>query len=171
MTDNWGVTSMPQSIHHRSSNKKRETSMFKFAAALGAAVLFASASVPAMAQSADVQSVTTTAEKLRVAMVDPNQAALSALVAETLSYGHSGGRLDTKASFIGDLLDKKSDFVSIAITDQTVSVSGDVAVVRHTLSGETLDSGKAGTVNLKVLQVWQKQGGAWKLLARQAVKA
>jgi len=43
--------------------------------------------------------------------------------------------------------------------------------VRHTLSGETLDSGKPGTVNLKVLQIWQKQGGAWKLLARQAVKA
>ncbi len=100
---------------HRCSNS---------AAALGAAVLFASASVPAMAQSADVQSVTTTAEKLRVASVDPDQAALSALVAETLSYGHSGGRLDTKASFIGDLLEKKSDFVSIAITDQTVSSLG-----------------------------------------------
>nr|WP_255371208.1 nuclear transport factor 2 family protein [Cupriavidus sp. YR651] len=124
-----------------------------------------------MAQSADTQPVATAAEKLRVAMIDPDQAALSALVADSLSYGHSGGRLDTKASFIGDLLDKKSDFVSITITDQTVSLSGDVAVVRHTLSGDTLDSGKPGTVLLKVLQVWQKQGGNWRLLARQAVKA
>ncbi|MGO4306916.1 nuclear transport factor 2 family protein [Cupriavidus sp. RAF12] len=124
-----------------------------------------------MAQSADTQPVATAAEKLRVAMIDPDQAALSALVADSLSYGHSGGRLDTKASFIGDLLDKKSDFVSITITDQTVSLSGDVAVVRHTLSGDTLDNGKPGTVLLKVLQVWQKQGGNWRLLARQAVKA
>lgn len=92
-------------------------------------------------------------------------------MAESLSYGHSGGRIDTKSSFIGDLLDKKSDFVSINITDQTVNVSGDVAVIRHTLAGETLDSGKSGTVQLKVLQVWQKQGGHWKLIARQAVKA
>lgn len=145
--------------------------MIKFTAALLGAAVFAVASVPAMAQSADTQPVATAAEKLRVAMIDPDQAALSALVADTLSYGHSGGRLDTKASFIGDLLDKKSDFVSITITDQTVSLSGDVAVVRHTLSGDTLDSGKPGTVLLKVLQVWQKQGGNWRLLARQAVKA
>ncbi|CAG9182807.1 nuclear transport factor 2 family protein [Cupriavidus pampae] len=140
-------------------------------ATLSAAVLFIAISAPVHAQSADTQAVTAVAEKLRVAMVDPDQATLSGLVADSLSYGHSGGRLDTKSSFIGDLLDKKSDFVSIAITDQTVSVSGDVAVVRHTLSGETLDSGKQGTVLLKVLQVWQKQGGHWKLLARQAVKA
>lgn len=144
--------------------------MRKFTAALGAAILLGFAATPVLAQSAD-QAVISAAEKLRVAMVDPDQATLSSLVADSLSYGHSGGRIDTKASFIGDLLDKKSDFVSINITDQTVHVSGDVAVIRHTLSGETLDSGKQGTVLLKVLQVWQKQGGNWKLIARQAVKA
>lgn len=145
--------------------------MRRFTAALSAAVLLGIATAPVLAQSNDTQAVTSAAEKLRVAMVDPDQATLSGLVAESLSYGHSGGRIDTKTSFIGDLLDKKSDFVSISITDQSINVSGDVAVVRHTLSGETLDSGKAGTVLLKVLQVWQKQGGHWKLIARQAVKA
>jgi len=144
--------------------------MRKFTAALGAAILLGIAATPVLAQSAD-QAVSSAAEKLRVAMVDPDQATLSGLVADSLSYGHSGGRIDTKSSFIGDLLDKKSDFVSINITDQTVHVSGDVAVIRHTLSGETLDNGKQGTVLLKVLQVWQKQGGHWKLIARQAVKA
>ncbi|AZG16348.1 nuclear transport factor 2 family protein [Cupriavidus pauculus] len=145
--------------------------MRKFTAAIGAALVLGIAAAPALAQSTDTQAVTSAAEKLRVAMVDPDQATLSQLVAESLSYGHSGGRIDTKSSFIGDLLDKKSDFVSINITDQTVNVSGDVAVIRHTLAGETLDSGKSGTVQLKVLQVWQKQGGNWKLIARQAVKA
>ena len=145
--------------------------MRKLTAALGAAVVLAIAAAPAQAQSNDSQAVTAAAEKLRVAMVDPDQATLSGLVADSLSYGHSGGRIDTKASFIGDLLDKKSDFVSINITEQSVNVSGDVAVIRHTLAGETLDSGKSGNVLLKVLQVWQKQGGHWKLIARQAVKA
>lgn len=145
--------------------------MRKFTAALGAAVLLGIAAAPALAQSGESQAVTSAAEKLRVAMVDPDQATLSGLVADSLSYGHSGGRIDTKTSFIGDLLDKKSDFVSINITEQSVNVSGDVAVIRHTLSGETLDSGKSGTVLLKVLQVWQKQSGHWKLIARQAVKA
>jgi len=118
----------------------------------------------------DTAAVTAAAEKLRRAMVDPTRAALDPLVAEQLSYGHSGGRLDTKASFIADLLDGKSDFVTLDLTEQTVSVSGDLAVIRHALNAQTNDSGKAGTVSLKVLQVWQRQGGDWKLIARQAVR-
>ena len=37
------------------------------------------------------QSVAAAAEKLRVAMIDPTPAALTALVADHLSYGHPGG--------------------------------------------------------------------------------
>jgi hypothetical protein len=110
------------------------------------------------------------AERLRLAMIDPSRPALDALVADDLSYGHSGGRIDTKASFVADLLDGKSDFVTIAITDQTVKLSQDVAVIRHTLTGQTLDGGKPGNVTIKVLQVWQRQDGQWRLLARQAVR-
>ena len=116
------------------------------------------------------QAVAAAAEKLRVAMIDPTPAALTALVADDLSYGHSGGRVDTKESFIGDLIAGKSDFVTIAITDQTIKVVGDTAIVRHTLTADTNDSGKPGKVQIKILGVWQQQGGQWKLLARQAVR-
>ncbi|AGU48926.1 hypothetical protein VAPA_1c18180 [Variovorax paradoxus B4] len=115
-------------------------------------------------------AVAAAAERLRLAMVDPTAAALGALVADDLSYGHSGGKVDTKASFIGDLLERKSDFVSITITDQAIKVVDNVAIVRHTLAADTNDSGKPGKVALKILGVWQKQGGEWKLLARQAVR-
>jgi ketosteroid isomerase-like protein len=118
----------------------------------------------------EVQAVTAAAEKLRLAMIDPTREALSALVADDLSYGHSGGRVDTKTSFIADLLSGASDFVTIAITDQTVKLVGNDAIVRHTLTADTNDSGKPGKVTLKVLGVWQKQAGEWKLLARQAVR-
>jgi len=115
--------------------------------------------------------VTAAAERLRVAMVDPNAATLDSLVAEQLSYGHSGGRVDTKQSFIGDLMNGKSDFVTLDLTEQTVALSGDdVALIRHSLQAQTNDSGKPGTVSLKVLQVWQRLGGQWKLVARQAVR-
>jgi hypothetical protein len=120
--------------------------------------------------SAAVTAVTAAAERLRVAMIDPTPAALGALVADDLSYGHSGGKVDTKASFIADLMDGKSDFVTIAITEQTIKVVGDNAIVRHTLTADTNDSGKPGKVSIKILGVWQKQGGDWKLLARQAVR-
>ncbi|RYF70263.1 MAG: nuclear transport factor 2 family protein [Comamonadaceae bacterium] len=124
----------------------------------------------ASSTAAAAPAVAAAAEKLRVAMIDPTPAALNALVADALSYGHSGGKVDTKASFIADLMDKKSDFVTIAITDQTVQVVDNVAIVRHTLTADTNDSGKPGKVSIKILGVWQKQGSDWKLIARQAVR-
>ena len=120
--------------------------------------------------AADEPAVAAAAERLRVAMIDPTPAALNALVADDLSYGHSGGKVDTKASFISDLMDRKSDFVTIAITDQTIKLVDNVAIVRHALTADTNDSGKPGKVSIKILGVWQKQGGDWKLLARQAVR-
>ena len=66
-------------------------------------------------------------------MLAPEKAALSALVAEELSYGHSDGHLNTKEVFISDLLDGTSHFLTIDLTDQTVRVVGDCAIVRHIL--------------------------------------
>lgn len=151
--------------------------MFKqIVLAMGAAITIATlagcatgAASTASSASAE-QAVAAAAEKLRVAMIDPTPAALTALVADDLSYGHSGGRVDTKDSFIGDLIAGKSDFVTIAITDQTIKVVGNTAIVRHTLTADTNDSGKPGKVQIKILGVWQQQGGQWKLLARQAVR-
>ncbi|MDA8521117.1 nuclear transport factor 2 family protein [Acidovorax sp. NCPPB 4044] len=141
------------------------------AAAVVAAALVGCASPASPSSSAnDEQSVATAAERLRIAMIDPSPEALGQLVANDLSYGHSGGRVDTKASFIGDLMNGKSDFVTIVITDQSIKVVGDAAIVRHTLTADTNDSGKPGKVQIKILGVWQKQAGQWKLLARQAVR-
>ncbi|HEU5167922.1 MAG TPA: hypothetical protein VFU29_20400 [Chitinophagaceae bacterium] len=42
--------------------------------------------------------------------------------------------------------------------------------VRHILKTKTNDGVKPGEVNLRILLIWQKQRGGWKLPARQAVK-
>jgi len=142
-----------------------------FLVGASAALFSACSMMPAGSAAPAAPEVAAAAERLRIAMVDPTPAALGALVSDDLSYGHSGGKVDTKASFISDLLDGKSDFVSIAITEQTVKVvDANTAIVRHTLTADTNDSGKPGKVALKILGVWQKQGGSWKLLARQAVR-
>lgn len=147
-------------------------SIKKFFLIAASAVLFTGcAMAPAGGGASAEPAVAAAAERLRLAMIDPTPAALGALVADELSYGHSSGKVDTKASFIGDLVDRKSDFVSITITDQTIKVvDGRTAIVRHTLAADTNDSGKPGKVALKILGIWQKQGGEWKMLARQAVR-
>jgi hypothetical protein len=136
-----------------------------------AAAVFAGCATPVAGSGAsDEAAVAAAVERLRVAMIDPAPDALGALLADDLSYGHSGGKVDTKSSFIADLMDGKSDFVTLVLTDQTVKVVGNAAIVRHTLTADTNDSGKPGKVSIKILGVWQKQGPDWKLLARQAVR-
>lgn len=124
----------------------------------------------ALAQNKAEKQVAQAVENLRQAMIDGDRMALEKIADQSLSYGHSSGQLDDKKEFVEKLVSGRSDFVSIALTEQTIIVSGNTAIVRHTLSAETNDGGKPGQVKLKVLLVWQKNGGQWKLLARQAVK-
>jgi len=123
------------------------------------------------AQTKKEQKLATAVEQLRKAMVDADKTTLEKLTADRLSYGHSSGAVDDKKTFIVKIVNGQSDFVSINVSEQTFSISGKTAIVRHVLKAITNDNGKPGEVNLRVLLIWQKQGGQWKLLARQAVKA
>jgi len=42
--------------------------------------------------------------------------------------------------------------------------------VRHAWVSESESGGKSAVSKIGVLQVWQRQGASWKLLARQAFK-
>ena len=123
-----------------------------------------------IAQSKDEKGVASQVELLRKAMVDADKASLENLTDAKLSYGHSGGKVEDKAAFVENIVSGHSDFKSIELTDQTIYVTGNTAIVRHNLAAETNDNGKPGNVHLHILMVWVKTGSQWKLLARQAVK-
>lgn len=128
------------------------------------------ASLTSQAQSKEEKEVAEAVETLRKAMVDSDKAGLEKITAPELSYGHSNGKIENKAEFIESMITGKSDFVTINLADQTIQILGQVALVRHKLTGDTNNEGKPGTVNLGVLLVWQKQQGKWKLIGRQAYK-
>lgn len=109
-------------------------------------------------------------EKLRIAMESGDKAALEKITSDKLSYGHSSGVIENKAEFVENIASGKSDFVSIDLSEQTITVSGKTAIVRHILKAKTNDNGKPGEVHLRTLLVFQKKWGKWKLLARQAVR-
>jgi ketosteroid isomerase-like protein len=132
--------------------------------------LFLSACFALHAQTKQENAVANAVEQLRKAMVDADSVILDKLVSPKLSYGHSGGHIDDKKEFVQKIVSGKSDFVKIELSEQTVSVSKNVTIVRHKLNAATNDNGKPGEVHLAVLLVWQKLHGQWKLLARQAVK-
>ncbi|HET6722662.1 MAG TPA: nuclear transport factor 2 family protein [Chitinophagaceae bacterium] len=127
--------------------------------------------VMAFTQTKDEKDVANAVELLKMAMINADKTSLENLTAEKLSYGHSGGHIDDKKEFVDKIVSGASDFVSIDLAEQTISITDDVAVVRHVLNAKTNDAGKGpGEVHLRILLIWQKQKAGWKLLARQAVK-
>jgi ketosteroid isomerase-like protein len=123
----------------------------------------------AKSQTSD-KAIADAVEQLRNAMVNADKASLEKLASEKLSYGHSGGAVDDKKTFVDKIVSGTSDFVSIDLTEQTISISDKVAIVRHRFDAKTNDGGKPGEAHIKVLLIWQKEKSGWKLLARQAVK-
>ena len=146
----------------------------RIARAGAAAALFgfaASPTRPALAQSADQGAVAQAVEALNKAMLDVDRARLEALTADQLSYGHSAGRIENKKEFVDYLVSRASAFRRIDTSDQTISLVDNEAIVRHLLTGETVSpAGQVSPVRIGVLQVWQKQGADWRLLARQAYR-
>jgi ketosteroid isomerase-like protein len=124
----------------------------------------------ASAQSKDEKTLSNTLQQLHQAMINADQALLNQLTSDSLSYGHSGGNIENKASFVDHLVSGQSDFVTIEVTDQTMSVVNNVGMIRFSLFANINDKGKPSTVKLKVLYIWVKDKKEWKLLARQAVK-
>jgi hypothetical protein len=113
-------------------------------------------------------AVSAAVESMRKAMAESDQASLDKLAEEELLYSHSSGRVENKAEFVATLVGPKSGFSAISVSDQTVNVVEDIALVRHKFSGTR--KGDGNKMNLAVLTVWRERGGQWRLLARQAAK-
>ena len=92
------------------------------------------------------------------------------LAADQLSYGHSDGRVQTKAEFVDGVITSKSVIKSLNFPELRIAVAGDAAIVRHLFEAESETDGKTNSVKIGTLQIWQKQEGNWKLLARQGYK-
>ena len=119
-----------------------------------------------------VAAVAAAVIELTKAMLAPDKGKLESLIADQLSYGHSSGLVQDKAAFIDVLVSKKTVYKSIELSKKTVAISGNGAIVRHSWMSESgSGDGNWSVSKLGVLQVWQKQGSSWKLLARQGFKA
>jgi ketosteroid isomerase-like protein len=122
------------------------------------------------AQTKDEKAVAAAIENLRKALIDPDKATLEKLTSPDLSYGHSTGKIEDQAAFVNALVSNATHFITIELSQQTIKIVGNTAIVRHVLNGTNNDGGKPGVVKIAILLVWVKQAKEWKLLARQAVK-
>ena len=109
-------------------------------------------------------------DALNNALINPENALFEELVMEELSYGHSSGKVQNKEEFIDDLINGSFDFQSISITDQTIDISGQTAIVRHILSAKAANNEIPVEIRIGIFLVYKNENNQWKLLARQAFK-
>jgi len=136
--------------------------------ALGAASL--SGSSAALAAGDDEAAINSAVDALRLALLKADKAQLEQLTAAQLSYGHSDGRVQSKAEFIDGVMTRKAVVKSIDFPELKTGMAGNAAVVRHIYASESETDGKPNSIRLGALMVWQKQPEGWKLLARQGYK-
>ena len=128
--------------------------------------------IPAFAASEDEDAVAKSVEAFRAAQFAANAEALASLCAAELSYSHSDGRVEDKATFIANATNGKSKFLSLEYQDTKIRVVGPAANVRFHWVGEqeAVADGKKSSTNLHILMNWQKQAADWKLLSRASTK-
>ena len=124
----------------------------------------------ASADATDEAAVAQSVEDLRKALLEADRAKLEQVASAQISYGHSDGRVQTKEEFIHGVMTRKQVVKSLAFPDLKVAVVGNAAIARHIYLSESERDGKATTTRIGALQVWQKQDGGWKLLARQGFR-
>jgi ketosteroid isomerase-like protein len=141
------------------------------ALALPALALPLLAVVPALS-AADEEAVAEKVEAFRAAQVAADPKTLAGLCADELSYSHSSGKVEDKATFVTNATDGKSKFTSLKYEDVWIRVVGPVAIVRFHWLGEqeSIPDGKKSSTNLHILMNWVKQGSDWKLLSRASTK-
>jgi ketosteroid isomerase-like protein len=129
--------------------------------------------LPAYASETDEEAaVAKNVEAFRAAQFAADAKAFEQLCAAELSYSHSDGRVEDKATFIANATNGKSKFLSLAYEGVTVRVVGPAAIVRFHWVGESesVADGKKNATNLHILMTWLKQGAGWKLLSRASTK-
>ena len=122
------------------------------------------------AQSSSEVDIEKLMNSLSQAIISADQKALDNLTTNDLIYGHSDDRLQNKTEFIDSLVNKKSVMTKIDLSNQKITIVGDLAFVSNHMSADVAPGGKPGHVELNIFYVWKKSGDSWKLIARKAFK-
>jgi ketosteroid isomerase-like protein len=125
---------------------------------------------PVLADTEDEAAVKKAVEEFKAAWLKQDKVKLEALTLPQLSYSHSDARLEDRAKFIEGAMGRKATVKSLEFPDMTVQVVGNTAIVRHLWVAQTELEGKVTDTKIGVMQVWQKQDGGWKLLARASYR-
>lgn len=97
---------------------------------------------------------------------------LEDLFARKASYGHSGGKVETREEAVRNISKNKSVYTDTSISNvHVIFDEDDVAIVRYLFkANEKKPDGTVTPLNFSIMLVWVKEKKKWRLMGRQAVK-
>jgi len=132
--------------------------------------LLVTLTITAQAQTADEKAVDNAGKLLNRGLINQDIKLLNRLVLPNLSYGHSSGAIENKAAFTKAVADGPVRYISIDVADQTITITGNVAVTRQIQTLKLINDGKPTDLKIGNMLVWKKVQNTWKLLAKQGFK-
>ncbi len=94
--------------------------------------------------------------------------ALAELLADELSYTHSNGLVDTKASFLDAIANKVFDYRSADRTDVSVALVGETAVIAGRVAMLVVAGGREVNLDSRYSAVWARHDGRWQFVCWQS---
>lgn len=121
---------------------------------------------------ADSVSLKNAMADLDKALIDKDEKALSHLLNDHVTYGHSNGWVQNKSDIINDLKSGKLTYNRIENTSMVIAeINSDWATVRTNANANVAGTNvPAFDIKLQILQVWIKAKDGWQLIARQGVR-
>jgi ketosteroid isomerase-like protein len=121
-----------------------------------------------------VEEILALEAKRIAAMTQQDLVTLEALLADDLTYTHSRGETDTKASFL-QLIRNPGDhgrYLGVELSNTDVVPLGDAVVVRGRarITLERPSGQPPLSYPVLFLDVWERRGGHWRLVAWQATR-
>jgi ketosteroid isomerase-like protein len=107
-------------------------------------------------------------ERREAAMLAADTDTLAELMHDAITYAHSTGGMDTRQVYLDGVGSGAFNYKALARDDHTIKVQGDVAMSFYHMVADVEIRGNMRHLDNRVLAVWVREGGAWKLLAVQS---
>ena len=107
---------------------------------------------------------------LKNALVAKDSVALSKVLADDVTYGHTNAMIQTKAELIRDVVSLVQDYKSIEPSDMKIRLYDNTAIVNMNSKVVMNYQSQPLELSMKITFTWIKKDKDWQLVARQAVK-
>ena len=94
---------------------------------------------------------------------------IAGFIDESLNYGHSNGWIENRKEFY-EGLGKKFIYHSFMEDSIQIVMNDKMAQVRFVADIDVTWVGRRNQFRLRVMEIWVKRGGNWKIFARQACR-